>query len=398
MACVERAARLGLALLALAGCRRALGIGDLVYRPDDAAVPPADDAPVAPPTDAVPPPADAVAPPADAPGLPPDAGACSLDLSSDPHNCGACRHDCLGGACQSGACLAVKLADAVEPEAIVVDDGYVYWGDSRQDSITRLRKDRSGMPEVLWTGRSPVIDLTADDQTLFFAASNPLDDQGGLLGRMQKDGGGMQVLAMGPVRLVALDRDFVYSGWEGRALLQRQSKNGDGAVHLYKDAPDAGSPIYVFGGMALDESFVYATVPDGQLLRIPKDQNDPVGPRGIARAGMRAGAIAVDDAYVYWSDIKQIYRQPKDGSGSQLILGQGLTPGRIALDDRYVYWTAPGFDVAAGAGSVRRARKDGSAPAEMLAAGLTEPRGIAVDADAVYFSSVGDRAVFRVAK
>ncbi len=42
-------------------------------------------------------------------GGPPDSGPCSLDLTTDPRNCGRCGHDCLGGACMAALCQPVVI-------------------------------------------------------------------------------------------------------------------------------------------------------------------------------------------------------------------------------------------------------------------------------------------------
>src|SRR5580700_8934554 len=54
---------------------------------------------------------------------PRDAGVdvpCVAEVGTDPHNCGRCGHDCLGGACAGGACEAVVLyAGSDTPTSIV---------------------------------------------------------------------------------------------------------------------------------------------------------------------------------------------------------------------------------------------------------------------------------------
>src|SRR5436309_967588 len=67
---------------------------------------------------------------------------------SDPNNCGACGHSCLGGACTAGKCAPILLAsgqgdsasgvpwypytndigDPLEgPDRIAVDESHAYW-------------------------------------------------------------------------------------------------------------------------------------------------------------------------------------------------------------------------------------------------------------------------------
>lgn len=53
---------------------------------------------------------------------------CTADLQTDPHNCGRCDHDCLGGDCEAGECKSYQLRG---PNGYVSDlvvfDGFIYY-------------------------------------------------------------------------------------------------------------------------------------------------------------------------------------------------------------------------------------------------------------------------------
>lgn len=61
-----------------------------------------------------------------------DAASCDscvapCSLASDTHNCGACGHDCLGGACVGGSCQPVKLTGTAQPISLILDGTTLYW-------------------------------------------------------------------------------------------------------------------------------------------------------------------------------------------------------------------------------------------------------------------------------
>ena len=54
---------------------------------------------------------------------------------TDPHNCGAAGHDCLGGTCDDGLCGAVVLASfAGRINSIAPDSTYVYASEGARGS------------------------------------------------------------------------------------------------------------------------------------------------------------------------------------------------------------------------------------------------------------------------
>ena len=84
----------------------------------------------------------------------------SGDHASDPKNCGACGHDCLGGACTAGQCRPVAIWTGRADPPLYVDAEYVYWAlykptgehECRKASLVRAPKSSpplTGAPEVI---------------------------------------------------------------------------------------------------------------------------------------------------------------------------------------------------------------------------------------------------------
>jgi hypothetical protein len=97
-----------------------------------------------------------------------DAG-CDGAYDSDPANCGACGHGCLGGACVAGQCQPVLLATGFLAAAPVVDDTRVYRSVLDQDAgtVRSIKKDGS-QPLTLATGLDAPYGVFVDTTNLFW--------------------------------------------------------------------------------------------------------------------------------------------------------------------------------------------------------------------------------------
>src|SRR5215472_70115 len=131
-------------------------------------------------------PGDGSGPLPDSPGA---EGTPCLDVSSDPNNCGACGHSCLGGACSQGACQPVTLATG-QPSPYLISLATsatdVYWTltisqGSAGGNIARCAKTGcNGQPAMLFPDMTHLPQsLVVAGGKLFFVDSAPPD--GGFL-------------------------------------------------------------------------------------------------------------------------------------------------------------------------------------------------------------------------
>ncbi len=132
----------------------------------------------------------------------------------------------------------------------------------------------------------------------------------------------------------------------------------------------------------------------GEDRAAPADPNDLLGgpihafapgtPRAIA-ASPDPLALAVDEAFVYWTDGDgSVWRASKDGSGAMLLSPAGGAPAfAIATDAGRVFWATPQ--------AIGEVSKLGG-PAYFLATGVA-PRDLATDGTSLFFAQSGIRAI-----
>lgn len=325
-----------------------------------------------------------------------DAGECSADLSRDPANCGACGHDCLGGACQDGACQPFELASGLpQPSWLLEQDGVLYWVNG--DGTVRACPARGcdGTPRV-------VMKIVAQNPAL-----SGLDVRSGIAyvaGYYTQAIHTCPVTGCGsPTTLVAnlqypvsVRRDGTHVFWIDayRAAVSRcalPSCSG-GAVTIA-----TGSPAWT--ALAMDEQTLYwlgaGNPPDysrALLMRAPKDQTD-AGPEVLADNLPRPYRMVVRGPTLYMTlagapppdgglptDGRVVKRALSSGLELPLATGQAQ-PAGIALDATDVYWATWGD------GAIRRCAIAGCSGAPTtLATGQNQPMGPVVTDAAIYWT------------
>jgi hypothetical protein len=279
----------------------------------------------------------------------PDASVCSggviVHLGSDPQNCGACGHDCEGGACSAGAC-----------QPVVVTSGT--WGSS---AATALATSIA----FYWEEDVNACSCSAS----FLSVSDGAD--------------------AGPPHLIAQNQDnptpvVDYAGTLYYGLVYSSaivSLAPDGTVSTLTTV--AGQPE----GVAVDGTNVYWTDIAGQQILATSVTGGAVATIAAGTADM--SFIAVDDTNVYWSEptthaIVKATKAP--GSVAITLTTAYPNPEGVVAQGGQVYFSADEGGISGG--GIFRISPDGSGLKE-LAAPLGGAYFIATDATDVYWTGLG---------
>ena len=145
-------------------------------------------------------------------------------------------------------------------------------------------------------------------------------------------------------------------------------------------------------GIAVDDTAVFwiasngPAAPTGAVMRMPK-AGGPV--QQLVTGLEHPWSIALDDAFAYWTDedAGTVGRVPKGGGPKETVASTSVGVWALAVDDARVYWSV----YVPYTGFVGSAAKSGGATT-MLAMGLDQPAGVAVDAESLYVAVQGTGA------
>jgi hypothetical protein len=350
---------------------------------------------------------------------------------TDPHNCGVCGHDCLGGACFQGSCRQVAVSTGEPaPAYVAVDATHVYWTNDGPPStgtgVVSAALDggqRSGLVQPLGFANrvlsgGPFVYYNAEFQ--------------GTVAKVDPGTGVTTTFAPMPTSYsptgLALSPDAGTLYWLG------QLDEGGLSVHA-QTLPSGSQTLLTHDtdgrlgqGLAADESAlfftagVYSAGPDHQnLKRIDTAGCPDASSCGtILHAGTYINAVAVDGTYVYWAEQTvlgtggQIARRGKDvDAGGYLVVAPSVNNVQfIVVDGPWLYFTeyAPANpDSGTAWGRVGRVGTDGT-NLTYLADHQAYPLGLATDSTAIYWVNRGtlvqpanaftasDGAILRMAK
>ena len=362
---------------------------------------------------------------ADAASVPADAGGdggcpgAALPLAIDPDNCGRCGRSCLGGACVEGQCQPVPIVtgksapnwDGVYPYGIALATDAIYYSDGvRGVGFVWKVSKQGGIPEIAIPNEGAeafaeycLVDGGGENAGWLATRTGHVHWHGCMDRLRDLDVATGETTRIGTlaVSYIATSETAVF-GTRQRAVAMATMGEvveltlADGVETVL--ASYQGRPRY----LALDADHVYWSDLDGPIMRAA--QGAAGGAEPVAM-GTAPEGIAVDDAYVYWTEPSRgaVVRANKVGGVVETIATGQDQPVQILVDGDFVYWTNTSDY---GPGAVMRVRKDGSSAPAVLATGQgmmagqhRGPWALAVDERAVYWTELfGAGAVMKVAK
>jgi hypothetical protein len=352
---------------------------------------------------------------------------CTANLETDPLNCGACGHSCLGGACTAHECQPTVLAQGQkQPWGIAVDtkaDGFVYWGTNsdkpNDDAIMKIGKDGKNQVLLAHSPQGQVSTprgITVDDKFVYWVNGRSDMFDPGRIAKCAISG----CASAGTLLISDLDEplDIVLDDTQMFWI----EKTGARVARALKE--DGGAPKTMTGGLwavgpveytvAADATHVYFAARN-TIARVAKtsavaDASTPAYQEIFI--GVDTVGVAIDDTNVYWAsedDPGVVQYAPKggipNGSVASTLASQLPNPHAIAVDATNVYWINNGAGLNTFVdGSVMMCPKSGCAAAgpKTLAAKQQNPKDIAMDDLAIYWTVNGTAAadgfVMKVAK
>ncbi len=325
-------------------------------------------------------------------------GKCVL-LDSDPGNCGACGHDCLGAACQSGLCAPQEIATALnDPRGLATDESHVYW--TTGDGEVQRAPKAGGVVETLAENQDSPGALAVDATTIYW-----VNDETGRVMRLPKDGQGKpkSILKSPGLAGLTVDADGLYLSRKlKKGEIRRADKDGGGASTV---ASKQAQPSRI---CVLGDRVIWA----GQIEEGDDEDEDgtPDGEQGKAGGYVRSAARAGGDVTTLahgegqisdlvmagettvWSDAKShSLRALLPGAGEPITLVEEQDVRGLAAAGGDVFWTSSG-------GTLKRISASGGAP-RVIAVDIPGAGAAAVDGTHVYFTRSGPAGIiYRVAR
>jgi len=330
-------------------------------------------------------------PPADSPtctGGDVPCGATCVNLTNNGQNCGACGHDCLGGQCVGSECQPYLYASTTDAWDIVVVNGTLYWVDLTSTVWTCSASGSSCTPTTLVGGQNAPTRITYDGSSCLFWTNNGGGTNGSIGSHQLGSTSCPTVSSLGAPQGIAADANYIFWSDEGTNTVTRYKRSG---------ATTATTPVTQPAGVALVGATVYWQ--DDSMGRVESSPEANWVPGNVATGQSTPWAFGYDGAVnLYWVDyVSAGSIWQTNGTISNQVKGNQPMPIRVAADATTIYWANWGTNGSDGSLVSCDAPACATTP-KTLAGTLSQVESLAMDSKALYFGTVGDHRLWRLAR
>jgi hypothetical protein len=314
-------------------------------------------------------------------------GVC-VDVSESSKSCGRCGHTCGGGACVSGTCQPVAVADAADqldqPAALAVNADAIFWNERTRVRACPLPIGCTLEPRLIADIYYMLDDIAVTGDLVYFTGCRNCDDHydlwqcpfsgcpepaprvsttlthfgnlmignthaywlsssDALLGCQHADCAGTDTRwgysrFGGELISATIDGDTLYVKPAGTDLRACPEAVGCAAPTIVPDTAGVGSPFRVHRGVAY---WFFNAFPTGRIVACPLA--DCRVPATFAVDVPSISELEVDDSGVYWvSESAGTLRQcPLTGcppGGAATLASGRASPKALTLGDGFAYW------------------------------------------------------------
>ncbi len=330
---------------------------------------------------------------------------CTTGSQTDSHNCGSCGHDCLGGGCSGGLCEPFQLATGVTSWDMVVSNGQLFWVDQASpghvwtctvSTATQTCPVSSFSPPQVSPER---ITLGGPgNATLYWSDYGTGSTNNGSIMSLPLTGGTPSTVASNLWTPQGVAADATYVFWVQSYApttpdLTRLTLSNSSTTSLPTGSGSAPTAVGVGAGAVY---WTDALTSGGSFNR---SSENPLSLGTVTGSQAFPWAVSVDGTYVYWVDYSgtgSVWQYTIIGGSIQTIAPSENNPIRIVSDDAHAFWIDEGN---AGSFNGKLVEWNASTASRVdRKTALNQPTSLAMDGNAVYFTTLGDNTLYMMVR